>query len=82
MLFLPVMNLWQTIRHLLPYARPYRGLVMGPVLQKNRIFKGTIEEDIRSGLVDTSPEQVQQAARQAQPQEQIRLLPGRYQTAT
>ena len=78
MLFLPVMNLWQAIRHLLPYARPYRGLVMGPVLQKNRIFKGTIEENIRSGLVDTSPEQVQQAARQAQPQEQIRLLPGRY----
>jgi len=54
---------------------------MGPVLQKNRIFKGTIEENIRSGLVDTSPEQVQQAARKAQPHEQIRLLPGQYQTA-
>ena len=81
MLFLPVMNLWQTIRHLLPYARPYRGLVMGPVLQKNRIFKGTIEENIRSGLIDASPEQVPPAARQAQPHEQIRLLPDQYQTA-
>ena len=56
MLFLPVMDLWQTIRHLLPYARPYRGLVMGPVLQKNRIFKGAIEENTCSGLVDASPE--------------------------
>ena len=54
---------------------------IGLVLQKNHIFKGTIEENIRYGLVHASFEQVQQAARQAQLHEQILLLHDQYQTA-
>ena len=54
---------------------------IGLVLQKNHIFKGTIVENIRYGLVGASSEQVQQAARQAQLHEQVLLLHDQYQTS-
>ncbi|WP_375438173.1 ABC transporter ATP-binding protein [uncultured Hymenobacter sp.] len=51
---------------------------IGLVLQKNHIFKGTIEENIRYGVMDASFEQVQHAARQAYLHEQIMQLPKQY----
>jgi ABC-type multidrug transport system fused ATPase/permease subunit len=53
---------------------------IGLVLQKNHIFKGTIEENIRYGLMDATLEQVQHAARQAYLHEQIMALPKGYQS--
>ena len=53
---------------------------IGLVLQKNHIFKGTIEENIRYGLLDATLGQVQQAAAQADLHEQIMLLHDHYQT--
>jgi ABC-type multidrug transport system fused ATPase/permease subunit len=53
---------------------------IGLVLQKNHIFKGTIEENIRYGLMDATLEQIQHAARQAYLHEQIMELPKGYQS--
>ncbi|WP_400191952.1 ABC transporter ATP-binding protein [Hymenobacter sp. B81] len=53
---------------------------IGLVLQKNHIFKGTIEENIRYGTTDVPFEQVQHAARQAYLHEQIMQLPKGYQS--
>ncbi|OUJ73227.1 ABC transporter ATP-binding protein [Hymenobacter crusticola] len=53
---------------------------IGLVLQKNHIFKGTIEENIRYGLMDASFEQIQHAAQQAYLHEQIMELPKGYQS--
>ncbi|RAK65852.1 ABC transporter ATP-binding protein [Hymenobacter edaphi] len=53
---------------------------IGLVLQKNHIFKGTIEENIRYGLMDATLEQIQHAARQAYLHEQIMDLPKGYQS--
>lgn len=53
---------------------------IGLVLQKNHIFKGTIEENIRYGSLDATLEQIQQAARQAYLHEQIMQLPKGYQS--
>jgi len=53
---------------------------IGLVLQKNHIFKGTIEENIRYGLMDASFEQIQHAAKQAYLHEQIMELPKGYQS--
>ncbi|GAB3299985.1 ABC transporter transmembrane domain-containing protein [Hymenobacter humi] len=53
---------------------------IGLVLQKNHIFKGTVDENIRYGLMEASAEQVQEAARQAHLHEQIMQLPAQYQT--
>lgn len=53
---------------------------IGLVLQKNHIFKGTIEENIRYGCLDATLEQIQQAARQAYLHEQIMQLPKGYQS--
>jgi ABC-type multidrug transport system fused ATPase/permease subunit len=53
---------------------------IGLVLQKNHIFKGTIDENIRYGLMEASAEQVREAARQAHLHEQIMQLPEQYQT--
>lgn len=52
---------------------------IGLVLQKNHIFKGTIEENIRYGKIEASFEEVQEAARKAFLHEQIEQLPRRYQ---
>ena len=53
---------------------------IGLVLQKNHIFKGTIEENIRYGLMNASFEQVQHAAKQAYLHEQIMQLPKQYES--
>ncbi|TGE08020.1 ABC transporter ATP-binding protein [Hymenobacter fodinae] len=53
---------------------------IGLVLQKNHIFKGTIEENIRYGVMDASFEQIQAAAKQAYLHEQIMQLPKQYQS--
>ena len=53
---------------------------IGLVLQKNHIFKGTIEENIRYGVMDATFEQIQAAARQAYLHDQILELPKGYQS--
>jgi ABC-type multidrug transport system fused ATPase/permease subunit len=53
---------------------------IGLVLQKNHIFKGTIEENIRYGKIDASFDEVLEAARKAYLQEQIEQLPKRYES--
>ena len=53
------------------YLRDHIGLV----LQKNHIFDGTIEENIRYGKPDASFEEVEEAARKAYIYDQIMALP-------
>ena len=53
---------------------------IGLVLQKNHIFSGTIEENIRYGCPSATTEQVQEAARQAYIYEQIMQLPEGFQS--
>ncbi|RFP65303.1 ABC transporter ATP-binding protein [Hymenobacter lapidiphilus] len=53
---------------------------IGLVLQKNHIFKGTIEENIRYGLMDATLAQIEHAARQAYLHEQIMELQKGYQS--
>ena len=53
---------------------------IGLVLQKNHIFKGTIEENIRYGRIAASFDEVQEAARKAFLHEQIEQLPRKYQS--
>jgi len=52
---------------------------IGLVLQKNHIFQGSIEENIRYGNPQASFEEVEQAAKQAYIHEQIIDLPKGYQ---
>ena len=51
---------------------------IGLVLQKNHIFKGSIEDNIRYGKMDASFEEVQEAARKAYLHEQVMDLPNGY----
>ncbi|HVG30588.1 MAG TPA: ABC transporter ATP-binding protein [Pyrinomonadaceae bacterium] len=53
---------------------------IGLVLQKNHIFKGTIEENIRYGNIDATPREVEEAARKAYLTDQIEGLPNKYQS--
>lgn len=53
---------------------------IGLVLQKNHIFRGSIEENIRYGDMDAEFEKVQEAAKKAYLHEQIEQLPDKYQT--
>ncbi len=53
---------------------------IGLVLQKNHIFKGPIEENIRYGDLDASYDDVVRAATQAYLHEQVMALPARYQS--
>ncbi|AIZ63360.1 ABC transporter [Hymenobacter sp. DG25B] len=53
---------------------------IGLVLQKNHIFKGTIEENIRYGNMHASFEQVVAAGKQAYLHEQVMQLPKQYQS--
>lgn len=53
---------------------------IGLVLQKNHIFSGTIEENIRYGNSEATFEQVVDAAKKAFIHEQIMALPEQYQT--
>ena len=54
---------------------------IGLVLQKNHIFNGTIEENIRYGKPDASFEEVEEAARKASVYDQIVNLPQGFQSA-
>ena len=51
---------------------------IGLVLQKNHIFQGSIEDNIRYGQMDASFEKVQEAAQKAYLHEQIMELPENY----
>ncbi len=51
---------------------------IGLVLQRNHIFQGSIEDNIRYGSMEVSFEQVQEAARKAYLHEQILELPQGY----
>lgn len=53
---------------------------IGLVLQKNHIFKGTIEENIRYGNINASFAAIEEAARKAFLHEQIEKLPHKYDT--
>lgn len=53
---------------------------IGMVLQKNHIFKGNIEENIRYGDMDATKEQIVEAAMQASLHEQIIELPDKYES--
>ncbi len=53
---------------------------IGLVLQKNHIFSGTIEENIRYGKPKASNKEVHEAARQAYIYDQIMGLPGQFKT--
>ena len=53
---------------------------IGLVLQKNHIFSGTIEENIRYGKPSATYEEVEQAARQAYIYDQIVSLPDGFQS--
>jgi ABC-type multidrug transport system fused ATPase/permease subunit len=53
---------------------------IGLVLQKNHIFKGTIEENIRYGKINATSAEVIDAARKAYLHEQIEQLPQKYES--
>src|SRR5215203_1329289 len=53
---------------------------IGLVLQKNHIFRGSIEENIRYGFMRASFEEVEAAAKKAYLHDQIEKLPHKYDT--
>lgn len=53
---------------------------IGLVLQKNHIFNGTVEDNIRYGKIDATQEEIIHAAQQAYIHEQIMMLPEQYKT--
>ena len=54
---------------------------IGLVLQKNHIFNGTIEENIRYGNPNASHEEIMEAAKKSYIHEQIIALPKQYETS-
>lgn len=62
------------------YDTTYLREKIGLVLQKNHIFKGSIEENIRYGKLDASFEEVVEAAKKAYIHDQIMDLPEGYQS--
>jgi ABC-type multidrug transport system fused ATPase/permease subunit len=58
------------------WVREHVGLVM----QKNHIFAGSIEENIRYGKLDATPEQIIEAAQKASLHEQIMRMPDGYRS--
>ncbi|HCO66361.1 MAG TPA: ABC transporter [Dysgonomonas sp.] len=54
---------------------------IGLVLQKNHIFNGTVEENIRYGNPDATHEQIEEAAKKTYIHEQIMSLPQGYETS-
>ncbi|MBC6607212.1 ABC transporter ATP-binding protein [Hymenobacter sp. BT188] len=53
---------------------------IGLVLQKNHIFKGSIEENIRYGNFEATLDEIKAAAKQAYLHDQIMALPQQYQS--
>jgi ABC-type multidrug transport system fused ATPase/permease subunit len=63
------------------YDTDYLRENIGLVLQKNHIFNGTIDENIRYGNPNATEEAVIEAAKQSYIHDQIMLLPQGYQTS-
>lgn len=53
---------------------------LGMVFQKNHIFKGSIEENIRYGKMNATTEEVREAAKKAYLHDQVMNLPLQYET--
>lgn len=53
---------------------------IGLVLQKNHIFNGTIEENIRYGNINATEEEIIEAAKKAYIHDQIMVLPEQYKS--
>lgn len=62
------------------YQSAYLRDEIGIVLQKNHIFQGTVEENIRYGKLDATMAEVIAAAEQASLHEQVMQLPNQYHT--
>jgi ABC-type multidrug transport system fused ATPase/permease subunit len=62
------------------FDTPYLRSQVGLVLQKNHIFNGSIEENIRYGKMDASMDEIVKAAKQAYIHDQIIQLPEGYQS--
>ncbi len=67
-------------RDLLDYDTQLLRRNVGLVLQKNHIFRGSIEENIRYGYMRASKEEVIEAAKKAYLHDQIEKLPHGYDT--
>ncbi|PUB28547.1 ABC-type multidrug transport system fused ATPase/permease subunit [Elizabethkingia sp. YR214] len=66
-------------KNLNDYENEFLRSHIGLVLQKNHIFKGTIEDNIRYGNMNASFEQIEEAAKKAYLHNQILDLPEGYQ---
>lgn len=66
--------------NLLDYETDLLRRKIGLVLQKNHIFRGSIEENIRYGSIEASREEVREAAKKAYLHDQIEELPQKYQS--
>ncbi|SPW31680.1 Putative multidrug export ATP-binding/permease protein SAV1866 [Elizabethkingia miricola] len=66
-------------KNLNDYENEFLRSHIGLVLQKNHIFKGTIEDNIRYGDMNASFEQIEEAAKKAYLHDQILDLPEGYQ---
>lgn len=53
---------------------------LGMVFQKNHIFKGSIEENIRYGKMNATTEEIREAAKKAYLHDQVMNLPLQYET--
>jgi ABC-type multidrug transport system fused ATPase/permease subunit len=67
-------------KNLLDYDTHVLRKKIGLVLQKNHIFRGSIEENIRYGDMQASFEEIQKAAREAYLHDQIENLPHKYES--
>jgi len=67
-------------KNLLDYETNLLRRKIGLVLQKNHIFRGSIEENIRYGGMKASFAEVEEAARKAYLHDQIEQLPNKYQS--
>lgn len=67
-------------RDILDYDPHWLRENVGLVMQKNHIFSGTVEENIRYGKLDAMQEEIITAAKQASLHEQILQMPNGYQT--
>jgi ABC-type multidrug transport system fused ATPase/permease subunit len=67
-------------KNLLDYETNLLRRKIGLVLQKNHIFRGSIEENIRYGSMNASFAEVEAAARNAYLHDQIEQLPNKYES--
>jgi ABC-type multidrug transport system fused ATPase/permease subunit len=62
------------------YQSAYLRDEIGIVLQKNHIFQGSVEENIRYGKLDATVQEIKDAAEKASLHEQIMMFPKQYQS--